>query len=63
MIVNLSKIMCYLASAANILAGSERKQHWSRWERLGSYFQTGFFVVVVASTCFYMLVKWGTRGE
>ena len=39
--------MCYLASAANILAGSEGKQHWSRWERLGSDFQSGFFSLVL----------------
>ena len=39
--------MCYLASAANILAGSKGKQRWSRWEPLGSDFQPGFFLLVL----------------
>lgn len=59
--------MCYLASAADILAGSEGKQRRSRWARLGSDFQMGFFFAVVvvadaASACFCTLVTSGTRG-
>lgn len=44
---NLSKIMWSLASAANILAGSEGKQCWSRWERLGSDFQMSFSLLLL----------------
>lgn len=54
--------MRYLASAADILAGSEGKQRRSRWARLGSDFQMGFFVVA-ASACFCTLVTPETQGE
>lgn len=45
---NLSKIMCYLASAADVLAGSKGKQCRSRWGRLDSGFLMGFLLLLLS---------------
>lgn len=51
--------MCYLASAAAILAGGKGTQCCSRWERLGSEFQQGLLSFLVPLLA---LTSWQNQG-
>lgn len=61
--------MCYLASAADILAGSEGKQRRSRWARLGSDFQMGFCCCCCCGFCLCLFLhtwnvwNWGMSAH